>query len=370
MPAQSEPLRGYLPTLDGWRALSITAVLLSHEQVHSAGRWNTRWFYDHGQVGVNVFFAISGLLICSRLLTEEEADGRIALRSFYLRRAFRILPPALLFLLTLAVLKRLIGLPVGIPEIAAAILFLRNYTFTFLRLQNVVPFYTSHFWSLAVEEHFYLLLPALLVYVRRSLRVPTLLIIALAVALHRGMQGTAVAWAHTDTRLDALLVPAMLAVLLRGTGIRKKVEPWLRLWPLTLILLAFSLNPVTPVGIQLTLSAWLLPIAVLGTMLHPLSWVSRLLEFAPLRYVGRLSYSLYLWQQLFFVAHWGAPAKHIGFLQHWPISMLATAGCALASYYAIERPMIQLGHKWVSGLPGDKPSRKRAQAKTLEGLPS
>src|SRR5580698_3634021 len=98
----------YLPTLDGWRALAILAVMFSHDSVHTLGPFTTAWLYQHGDLGVDLFFAISGILICSRLLTEEESQGFISRRNFYIRRVFRILPPAIFFLATLLLLRTLV----------------------------------------------------------------------------------------------------------------------------------------------------------------------------------------------------------------------------------------------------------------------
>jgi peptidoglycan/LPS O-acetylase OafA/YrhL len=140
----------YKPTLDGWRALSVIAVILCHDRLHSVGPFSTTWLYWYGNLGVNIFFAISGILICSRLLEEERESGAIDIPRFYVRRAFRILPAASCFLATLAVLSRLIHLPVAGPEIFASLFFVRNYTFFFRHFQAVRPFYTSHLWSLAL----------------------------------------------------------------------------------------------------------------------------------------------------------------------------------------------------------------------------
>jgi peptidoglycan/LPS O-acetylase OafA/YrhL len=91
----TKAVRGYLPTLDGWRAIAVLCVILFHDSLHSYGVLSTAWFHEHGSFGVDIFFGISGLLICSRLLEEEDKYGRISLRRFYVRRAFRILPPLL-----------------------------------------------------------------------------------------------------------------------------------------------------------------------------------------------------------------------------------------------------------------------------------
>jgi peptidoglycan/LPS O-acetylase OafA/YrhL len=337
----------YLPTLDGWRAISIAAVILCHDSLHRLGPFSTQWLYDHGHNGVDVFFAISGLLICSRLMSEEEHKGSIHVGEFYLRRAFRILPPAVCYLAMLVVLRVAIALPVGYPEIGSALLFLRNYTFSFQHLQTTYPAYTSHFWSLAVEEHFYLLLPGLLVFCPRRWRVAALFSLAVVVAVHRAWHDPATqSQFHTDVRLDALLVPAAIAVLLRGSEVRARLIPWLRLWPLLAILLLVIVSLDRPSRLEPLALAWLMPFVVLGTMLRPRSWFARFLELAPLRYIGRLSYSLYLWQQLFFVSHYGSVSAHIAWLQRWPISLLATLGAAIFSYYFIERPFLRIG-RWV-----------------------
>jgi peptidoglycan/LPS O-acetylase OafA/YrhL len=337
----------YLPTLDGWRAISIVSVMLCHDRLHQAGPFSTRWFYLHGQLGVDIFFAISGLLICSRLLNEEQTKGRIGLRNFYVRRAFRILPPAVFFLIALLALKFTIHLRVGVAEVLASMLFVRNYTSFFVHFQTIYPFYTSHFWSLAIEEHFYLILPALLVFAHKKWRVPALFALAVLVSLHRISHGS---WysLHTDIRIDALIVPALIAILIRRDAVRNRLTGWLRYWPLLaaalLVLVTFSFMPRTT-GF---LIAWLTPLLILGTVLRPQSWLSRFLELPAMRYVGRLSYSLYLWQQLFFVAHYGEGPRGLGALQSWPLCAVMAVACALCSHYFVEEPFIRLGHRLTS----------------------
>src|SRR5271165_235764 len=95
---------GYLPTLDGWRAIAIAAVLLDHagSGFHRQASWHP--LLQTGADGVSLFFAISGFLICSRLLEEEQLVGRISLKGFYIRRACRILPAAFTYLVVVAVL--------------------------------------------------------------------------------------------------------------------------------------------------------------------------------------------------------------------------------------------------------------------------
>jgi len=156
----SRPGALYLPTLDGWRALAILAVIFHHANLFSAGPLSDQWIFQNGYEGVDVFFAISGLLICWRLLDEESRRGRISLRNFYIRRAFRILPPAVIYLIAIAILSAIGLIHASAKELLASLLFFRNYLVQ-LGHFSVSPWFTGHFWSLSVEEHFYLLLPGL-----------------------------------------------------------------------------------------------------------------------------------------------------------------------------------------------------------------
>ena len=116
MPDPGSQEQGYIPALDGWRALSIGLVILHHSQVRCSIPVLAPLLQSlsrAGEVGVELFFSISGLLICSRLLDEESRSGAISVKNFYLRRFFRILPAACFYLITLALLAafHLIPLP-------------------------------------------------------------------------------------------------------------------------------------------------------------------------------------------------------------------------------------------------------------------
>jgi len=161
-------MKGYIPTLDGWRAIAILAVIVHHATVsyvypsgpYPSGRglWISRLLGDHG---VAIFFAISGFLICTRLLQEHRKTDRISLKSFYLRRAFRILPPYFLYLAILGVIAAAGVIEVEPIEWWSCAFFFRNY------MPGPHPpftgWYTGHFWSLSIEEHFYLFWPLMLV---------------------------------------------------------------------------------------------------------------------------------------------------------------------------------------------------------------
>jgi peptidoglycan/LPS O-acetylase OafA/YrhL len=366
---------GYIPTLDGWRAIAIGMVLLNHAPHMPAGPLMSR-IVGAGALGVDLFFAISGILICSRLLEEERVRGHISLKGFYIRRSFRIFPPAYLYLGIIAVITLLRLVPHDWPAWWSAVLFVRNYFAVFVR-DTFAGRFSGHFWSLAVEEHFYLLLPvALVLFPRRRKTVLTILTIAAFawlttyVLITPPMERQHFWERRSDLRMVSLLFPALLALLLDAPKTRARFQRWVTpraLGVVLLVLFAIGLakhfshpNSPPPPTAETTDTApvnesqvavgpvflvpFIFPFVILATMLHPSSWVSRFLELSPLRAIGRISYSLYIWQQLFWVnvdyGHWP-----IHFVQYPALGILLAFLFAIGSYYLLEKPFIRLGHR-------------------------
>ena len=345
----------YLPTLDGWRAVSIALVILHHSQVKCGlpvlGTL-LRALADAGEVGVEVFFAISGLLICSRLLDEESRTGRISITSFYLRRSFRILPAAVLYLSVIALLGALHLIPLLPGDWLAALLFYRNYAMLFAYLHHSplgLHWYTGHFWSLSMEEHFYLLLPGILVFCRKT-RLWVLGGLAVSVALwrfvlahmlHKNYQFNF----RTDTHVDALLIPAMIALALFPVMRNEAARRLLPAWTFPVILMLEVALLATRLPFAYTAQAVVLPLLILSTVWHPGAFPGAFLEWRPLRWIGCISYSLYLWQQLFFGVNLVGSPPGIAVLRTAPVSFLALFTCAVGSYYLVEKPCIRLGYK-------------------------
>jgi len=153
---------GYLPTLDGWRAFAVLAVIFSHGVLSASvsahlPHWAFRAINGSGTKGVQLFFAISGFLITSRLIEEWNCFGRISLKRFYVRRVCRILPPAMTYLLVIAILGLANILLIQWSCWLSAVCFFRNY------MPPGIGVFDDHYWSLSVEEQFYLIWPALLV---------------------------------------------------------------------------------------------------------------------------------------------------------------------------------------------------------------
>ena len=365
MALTGEGKSSYIPTLDGWRAIAILAVLGYHSPALHLGPLNTEALHNYGSQGVDLFFAISGLLICTRLLVEEQRSGSISLKSFYLRRLFRILPPALVFLLVVAILGLLHIIPNPLPDWLAALFSVRNY----YHAQHIAGppdpgWYTGHFWSLAIEEHFYLFLPGLLVLFprrRRTILVALILFFTIWQAIFRD------GWPpRTDLRIDALLIPAFLAILLRS----ERVVAWFRRWlyPIVaIILLAAALAAIVKFSVVLDpvkpLIKIVYPLLILSTILRPQGWLGRILELPFLRWIGHISYSIYLWQQLFFLdaREMGAnfAAWPLGPIQHLPWNLIAVFLAATLSYYCVEKPLVKVSHRLANRLKSKQEAAKQ-----------
>jgi len=348
----------YIPTLDGWRALSIGLVLMSHSPVsctvpvlgallHSLNSF--------GGIGVEVFFGISGLLICSKLLEEESRCGQISVKGFYVRRFFRILPAALFYLLVVAILGAFQVIPLLTIDWFGSLFFFRNYLMLLEYLQHsplAMHWYTGHFWSLSMEEHFYKVLPAILVSFKR-VRLWVLGGLALAVALWRSvlahlMHSNYQFTFRTDTHVDALLIPAMIALALYPFMRNKAAKRYIPAWSFPVFIGMQILLLTAKIPFSWTLRAVLIPLLILSTALHPNAIPGSILESKPVRWIGWISYSLYLWQQLFFGANFVGSPPGIAALREWPINLVALMVCATFSYYIVEKPFVRLGHQLAS----------------------
>lgn len=318
--AQRQP-ESYLAGLDGIRGIAILMVLLWHTasqlRFPPGALGPIRGLVGMGWAGVDLFFALSGFLITSLLLREEQARGVFSLRRFYLRRALRILPPfALTYVLCFLVFgqmdvfrsvqfPRALGAASPWTPLAIAA-FLTNYAFIYW--EKVPPGAAiAVFWSLCVEEHFYLVWPATLRLLRsRRGRIAVALVLCLA-ALGLRFASRALQWESPTAvhmlshyRIDSILWGAVAALLFdRAGGTRARRVALAAAWGATLLFIGKGwLSPQpTVVGhsLGLTFLAMAAALTVVETVAADTSrrWV-RLLEWAPLRETGRISYEIYL----------------------------------------------------------------------------
>ena len=336
---------GRIASLDGLRALSISAVLLGH----LAG---TRGFpapltavirnehVDIATLGVGVFFVISGFLITGLLLAEHERTGTISLKRFYLRRTLRIFPAAFAYLAVVALLDIAHLVHVSTGDFVHALTYTMNYA-------PDRGWHLGHFWSLATEEQFYLLWPAvvLLVAPRHALRV-AVAVVCLA-PLVRIVEAALLGHAAGDyvgttfeTTADTLAIGCVLALsrdsLWKRAWYRRAVEtPWVA--PLLLIVaLVIGLRVRPGLLIGTTLGSIAIMMVIDRAVRHPDDAFGRVLNSPILVHIGTLSYSIYLWQQLFL------NRASTSLFAMFPLNIVLVLTTAVASYYLVERPFLRL----------------------------
>jgi peptidoglycan/LPS O-acetylase OafA/YrhL len=226
--------------------------------------------------------------------------------------------------------------------VVGAALMIRN----FLPLSPVY-WETNHFWSLSVEEHFYLLLPGFLVLVKRY-RLSTMVMLALLFEFWRGyylrMPRSPDVYFRTDIAVEVILLGCVFALALQRPHVRKFAARYLQPWKAFLYLAAvFVLNNLHHSRTEHLLSCTVYPVLIVATVMHSRSFTTRLLEAAPMRFIGRISYSLYLWQELFLDRF--QQARPHTLRSHVFLCWCLTFAFALASYYLVEVPLIRRGHR-------------------------
>jgi peptidoglycan/LPS O-acetylase OafA/YrhL len=333
-----------IPALDGIRALSVLLVILSHLGVSWAS----------GAHGVMAFFVLSGFLITWLLLKESEVTGRISLRSFYARRTLRIFPAFYVFWITYVVLTWLGQHRTEWPAYISAFFYVSNYYSAIVQPPHMAM---AHTWSLAVEEQFYLLWPWVFRRFRNQLPRLSLILCCLIVGVwtyrlifYASFHNDVWLFCAFDCRADHLAVGCLTAVLVKRRAF-PAVTAWFTRNPaaplITVALLAGSMRLGAVLGqpYQFTFGFIFDPLLMAVLMLQ---WIAlsdtpawKWLDWSPTRYLGRVSYSAYLY-------HWIVDYALNARFQALPLpvrALAAVAGsnlCASISYYVIEKPFLRL----------------------------
>ena len=352
---------GYLPALDGLRALAV-AVVVAYHLGYS--------FVPGGYIGVEVFFVLSGWLVCALLHSEHQKTGRIDLKRFWLRRARRLLPAvsvvmaATLVVATLSHYDRFVSLR---GDALGALAYALNWRLIFTQQSYFEaaagPSPLQHLWSLSIEEQFYLALPLLLGVVlatRFTARHGASLLLAAAVAstLWRfvleepGVDPSRIYYG-TDTRAAGLLIGATLGMVWVPSRLRRVPGRWAWL-PLDLAALAclavigryaldVSEHDPGAFGASLT-TIQLATIVLIAAVVHPVQGlVAKSLSIAPLRWVGQRSYGIYLWHWPIIVAIAAAPGEQPESPAWSATIVVLTLLLAGISYRWIEQPIRERG---------------------------
>jgi peptidoglycan/LPS O-acetylase OafA/YrhL len=353
----------YLPFLDGLRAISILLVLGFHQLGPLSGWLGTQF---NGWVGVDLFFLISGFLISSILLKEQERRGKFSLKNFYIRRWLRICPAYYAFLAFMLVFTIVRGQH-DFASFAIAGLYLTNVDMCFGWGLCTPLSGLMHTWSLSVEEQFYLLWPATLKACGKK-----------AMAVCSALIGAAYLWrvylatvagagwirlsSGLDTKLDSIMLGVAVALLWRNEKFRQAAEqifaaPLMQLTVACTLLAAChclghpatETNTVLFWAVKLPLVLVLMATLLVSLLANQESRTARILSSKPMIWIGRLSYSLYLWHVIVNFPCTDALLQTICHHKRYIVEIAKLSTCfgfAAASYYLIEMPFLKLKSRY------------------------
>jgi peptidoglycan/LPS O-acetylase OafA/YrhL len=336
-----------IPSLDGLRAISIIAVLVSHASFTL--NFPHLWWPIDAVLGVRIFFVISGFLITWLMLKEESTTGKMSLPAFYRRRFFRILPVFWCYLIVICLLLYLHVLSF------APIQIIQSLTFTVGFWKQFPHWVLEHTWSLTVEEHFYLLWPTTFVF----LPTPVKRLSAVTIALVTGPLIRAWIYVHPHSSSwmmwtilgngDMIGWGCFAAIMMHYHPDRMlKILKWhpalVRLAAIVAIHFAqsYCTRVIGSFSFALSDGVWMsIQAAAIAYLIISLKEVKagilyRLLNLPLFVRIGVLSYSLYIWQQLFLYG-----SGKFGW-QHWPLNIICVCSVSVISFYCIERPFLRL----------------------------
>ncbi|MCM3922566.1 acyltransferase [Frankia sp. AiPs1] len=383
------PAKIHNPALDGLRAIAVLAVFVHHMGL-----------LPGGYLGVDLFLVLSGFLITGLLLAERDRTGRISLRAFWGRRAFRLLPAFYVF--------AVVGVPLVLllKDHSDQVQFLWNGLASVFYVANIQRTFDppggdswfGHTWTLSMEEQFYLLWPLALVVIcgrsRLRRRLPTLLIGAiLLVVIWRELlivdgQENLRIYFGPDSRVDSLLVGCLLGVWrhqavappalgwsTRGPGQAAILREVARLGPAALMALValFVFGPDLhgkPNWLAYggyTVVAAVAAVAVLAADQQRPARLARVLSTPVLSWIGRISYSFYLWHFPVTGTALDKLMPRVGRVPAAGVALAISMGLASASYYFVERPVQRRRPAWTNPGTGRVP-RQRAEAPAEIGV--
>jgi len=348
---------GYLPALDGLRAVAILLVMLSHVSPQFSGIFP-------GILGVVVFFVISGFLITRQLAAEIEESGRFDIGMFYLRRILRLMPTLLIYLIFFVPMLSFLGVHITPVHIASAVFYFANYYGMFAGYPPYNPVPIT--WSLSVEEHYYILFPFVMLAFRRDMKkiLPLLaglfiLAIAWRADVYHLCMGERIPICGisnktraqgTDIVFDCILYGAFALIILRHypkETCRLLINPRALATAILLILAALVLRePFFRATLRYSLEAAASAVILLNVAFGKDGRIKKLLSGNGIRFIGKISYALYL-------AHFGvlismeAAEKKQGLDTPADVTLYFLLSFLLAcgAYFLVEKPLIKIRRK-------------------------
>ncbi|WP_294681992.1 acyltransferase family protein [uncultured Gemella sp.] len=358
----------YLPSIDSLRALAVLAVIIYHVDVN---------YLPGGFLGVDLFFVLSGYLISSLIIKEFRKTGTVNLYNFYIRRARRLLP-AVYFMITVGLVVMVLFNEVLLRKSHLDAIFGYIYSSNWWYIFHKLDYFDSfgaqspfkHLWSLAIEEQFYMIFPLLFLLVNGKKKskdgtyklnknflyvvLGLILVSLIAYILLFDINNISRIYFGTDTRAFSLLVGVVGAILYPMERLHSKVTPQQNMIYSVVSLVSIA-TLITVMIYTSEYNTWLyrggfLLVAILGLIViissgkqHTL--MSKLLSFKPIVFIGKISYSLYLWH--FPILVLTTPVSEIGNpnIIFVILRVILTFVLATASYVFVETPIRKLGFK-------------------------
>lgn len=329
------------PDIQGLRALAVGLVLVAHAGVP---------LVEGGYIGVDVFFVISGFLITQLLLREVERSGTVSISQFYVRRARRILPAATVVTVAIVLYATftlsLERLHQTTADAAWSSIFFANWHLALSGTDYFsveAPSLFQHYWSLAVEEQFYIIWPLLVLFVvprfsKRGFAITAgvVFVASLAYSLWATGERPEAAYFDTAARAFELAGGALLACVLTSPLASRWRHAAATVGILILAYATWQFDEFTP------FPGWHALFPVVGTALllaaGPNTWTGRILQWTPVRYVGDISFSLYLWHWPVALAIEALVPASTSFLLTAPIIIAISVALASLTYHVVEQP--------------------------------
>ena len=358
----------YLPSIDSLRALAVLAVIIYHVDVN---------YLPGGFLGVDLFFVLSGYLISSLIIKEFRKTGTVNLYNFYIRRARRLLP-AVYFMITVGLVVMVLFNEVLLRKSHLDAIFGYIYSSNWWYIFHKLDYFDSfgaqspfkHLWSLAIEEQFYMIFPLLFLLVNRKKKskdgtyklnknflyvvVGLILVSLITHILLFDINNISRIYFGTDTRAFSLLVGVVGAILYPMERLHTKVTPQQNLIYSVISLVSIA-TLITVMIYTSEYNTWLyrggfLLVAILGLIVIISSGkqhtvMARLLSFKPVVFIGKISYSLYLWHFPILVLTTAVAEIGNTNIYFVILRVILTFVVAIVSYVFVETPIRKLGFK-------------------------
>jgi len=347
----------HIPSLDGWRAVAIMMVILGHLMLtlqkgtllHSILRLTV-----FGSLGVKIFFVLSGFLITTLLIKEKIKFSEVNIKNFFIRRSLRIVPVLYLYIVVIYLINLVLHLNLQIIHFLGPIFYVSNF------LIPTNAWITGHTWSLAVEEQFYLMWPFLFNFLRSTLL--TCLSIILLIPLVKITQY------YIPTSENYILAPffipassiftgALLSLLSFNSYFVKTLQNknlYTSFFFIFSIVLIYFILHITSKGIlgRITLpfgnilTDFCIGYLILFSIIRKKHLIFKILNQKIIVRIGVISYSLYIWQQLFIIPTGNYPIleKYI----YLPLNLILTFAFGFSSYHFFEKPFLKLKRMFYS----------------------